>query len=49
MSHEIVFAIGLFLGLIFGFCISALLSSYKIEESWHNGYRAGKYRDGNTV
>lgn len=49
MSHEIVFVIGLFLGLIFGFSISSLLSSNKIEESWNNGYRAGKYNVKNNL
>jgi hypothetical protein len=49
MSHEIIFVIGLFLGLLFGFCIAGLFSSNKIEEAWHDGYRAGKYRGINNI
>ena len=37
------FFIGLALGNLVGFFLNGLFSANKIDESWHNGFRAGRY------
>lgn len=49
MPYQLIFLIGLFLGIIFGFISAALITVNKIEETWHDGYRAGKYKNNDNL